>query len=69
MVDMGVAIILLMKKWVDTHGLTMNHNVSEYTSGMNGMPVYIVCTTSMYILLTPTLEIDVANVTIYSGDF
>ena len=30
MVDMGVAITLLIKKWVDAHGLTMKEKAAEY---------------------------------------
>ena len=69
MVDMGVAITLLMKKWVDTHGLIVREKVAEYILGTNGTAVKIVGTTSMTLLLVPTLEIDVANVAICLGDF
>ena len=33
MVDIGVAITLLMKKWVDVHGLTIKEKVAEYITG------------------------------------
>ena len=69
MVDMGTAITLLMKKWADAHGLTVKKKVAEYISGANGTVVKIIGTTSMTLLLAPTLEIDVANVAICSGDF
>ena len=69
MVDTGVAITLLMKKWADTYRLTMKEKVAEYISGANGTAVKIVGTTSMTLLLAPTLEIDVANVTVCLGDF
>ena len=69
MVDMGMAITLLMRKWADTHGLTMKEKAAEYISGTNGTAVKIVGTTSMTLLLAPTLEIDVANVVICLGDF
>ena len=68
-VDMGTAITLLMKKWADTHGLTVKEKVADYISGANGTVVKIVGMTSMILLLVPTLEIDVANVAICSGDF
>ena len=68
MVDMGAAITLLMKKWVDAHGLTTKEKAAEYISGANGTVVKIVGTTSMTLLLAPTLEIDVAIVAICSGD-
>ena len=37
MVDTGVAITLLMKKWADAHGLTVKEKVAEYILGANGM--------------------------------
>ena len=69
MVDMGMAITLLTKKWADAHGLTVKEKVAEYISGTNGTVVKIVGTTSMTLLLVPTLEIDVANVAVCSGNF
>ena len=36
MIDMGMAITLLMKKWVDAHGLTVKEKAAEYISGANG---------------------------------
>ena len=47
----------------------MKEKVAEYISGANGTAVKIVGTTSMTLLLVPTLEIDVANVTICLGNF
>ena len=69
MVDIGVAITLLMKKWADTHGLTMKEKAAEYILGTNSTVVKIVGTTSMTLLLVPTLELDVANVAVCLGDF
>ena len=69
MVNTGVAITLLMKKWADAHGLTMKEKVAKYILGANRTMVKIIGMTSMTLLLAPTLEIDVANVAICSGDF
>ena len=69
MVDTGMAITLLMKKWADAHGLTIKEKVAEYILGANGTVVKIVGTTSMNLLLAPTLELDVANVAICLGNF
>ena len=69
MVDMGMAITLLMKKWADAHGLTIKEKVAEYISGTNGTVVKIIGMTSMTLLLAPTLEIDVANIAICLGNF
>ena len=49
MVDMGVAITLLTKKWVDAHGLPIREKVAEYISGANGTAVKIIVMTSMTI--------------------
>ena len=47
----------------------MKEKAAGYISGANGMAVKIVDTTSMTLLLAPTLELDVANVTVCLGDF
>ena len=69
MVDTGTAITLLTKKWADAHGLPVKEKAAEYISGANGTMVKIVGTTSMTLLLVPTLEIDVSNVAICLGNF
>ena len=68
MVDTGVAIMLLTKKWVDLYGLNVKARISEYIYSVNGIAVQIMGMTSMNILLAPTLEVDIANVAIYSGN-
>ena len=69
MVDMATAITLLMKKWADAHGLTVKEKAAEYISDANRMVVKIVGMTSMTLLLAPTLELDVANMAVCSGNF
>ena len=69
MVNMGVAITLLMKKWADAHGLAVKEKVAEYISGANVMSIKIVGTTSVTLLLVPMLELDVSKIAVYSGDF
>ena len=69
MVDTGAAITLLTKKWADAHGLPVRERAAEYILGANGTTVKIVGTTSMTLLVVPTLEIDVSNVAVYSGNF
>ena len=68
MVDTGAAIMLLPKKWVDLYGLNVKARISEYIYSANGIAVQIMGMTSMIILLAPTLEVDIANVAIYSGN-
>ena len=69
MVYIGVAITLLTKIWVDAHGLTMKEKAAEYISGTNSTSIRVVGTTSMALLLAPTLELDVANIAICLGSF
>ena len=47
----------------------MKEKVAEYISGTNGTAVKIIGATSMTLLLAPTLEIDMANVAVCSGNF
>ena len=68
MVDTGAAITLLMKKWAYAHGLTVKEKAAEYILGTNGTAFKIVCTTSITLLLVPTLELNVANIAACSGD-
>ena len=60
---------MLTKKWADAHGLNVKEKAAEYISGANGTVVKIVGMTRMTLLLVPTLELDVANIAIFSGDF
>ena len=69
MVNKGMAITLLMKKWADAHGLTVKEKVTEYISGAIGTAVKIVGTTSLTLLLVPTLKLDVVNVAVCLGNF
>ena len=69
MVDTGVAITLLTKKWADAHGLPVREKAAEYILGAKGTAVKIIGTTSMTLLLAPTLEVDVSNVAVCLGDF
>ena len=69
MVDTGAAITLLMKKWADAHGFTMKEKAAKYILGANGMAFKIVGMTSMTLLLVPTLDLDMANIAVCSGDF
>ena len=69
MVNTGVAIVLLTKKWVDAYGLAMKEKVAKYISGANSRAVQIMGRNSISLLLAPTLEVDVATVTLCSGGF
>ena len=66
---MGVVITLLIKKWVDPHGLAVKEKVAKYISGTNGTSIMILGITSMTILLASMLELDVSNIAILLGDF
>ena len=68
-VDMGPAITLLIKKWVDAHILVIKEKAAEYILGANGTSVKIVGTSNITLLLGPMLELDMASVAIFLGDF
>ena len=67
MVDTVTAIILLIKKWVDAHSLTMKENAAKYISEPNGTAVLVVGITSISLLLVPTMEADMANAIVCLG--
>ena len=69
MVDMAVAITLLTKKWVDTHGLDVKEKVAKYISGSNGTSFKVVDMASMTLFMAPTMKLDVSNIAICLGDF
>ena len=69
MVDTGAAITLVMKKWADAQGLAIKEKAAKYILDANGTSVKLVGTTSMTLLLAPTLELDVFNIAFCLGDF
>ena len=68
-VNTGVAITLLTKQWAEAYGLTVKEKAAENISGTNGMAVKIVDTTSITLLLMPTLELAVVNIAICLDNF
>ena len=68
-IDTRAAIMLLMKKWADTHSLTMKEKASKFILSTIGMMVQIMSTTSESLLLVPILEVDVAIVAMCLGYF
>ena len=69
MVDTGASITLVTRKWAETHGLTVVLASGISITGANGTPVDMVGTCSMTVQLSPTLELDVGDVNVSSGDF
>ena len=69
MVDTGASITLVTRKWAETHGLTVIPASGISITGANGTPVGMVGTCSMTVQLSPTLELDVGDVNVSSGDF
>ena len=69
MVDMGAAITLLIKKWVDADGLAVKEKVAKYVLGANSTSIKIVVTTSITLLLVPTLKLDMSNIAICLSNF
>ena len=69
MVDTGASITLVTRKWAEIHGLTVTPVSGINITGANGAPVAMVGTCSMTVQLSPTLELDVGDVNVSSGDF
>ena len=69
MVDTGAAITLLIKKWVDAYGLAVKEKVTECILGTSGTSIKIVGMNTMTLLLAPTLQLDMSNVAVCSGNF
>ena len=69
MVDTGTSITLVTRKWVETHGLMITPVLSISITTANSAPVYMVGTCTMMVQLLPTLELDVGDVNMSSGNF
>ena len=69
MVDTGASITLVTCKWAEIHGLMVTPVSGISITGANGARVDMVGTCSMTVQLLPTLELDVGDVNVSSGDF
>lgn len=69
LVDTGAGLTLVTKVWAEAHGLKISPPSPTDIRGAGGSAVEVVGSTSMTLQLTPTLEIDVADVTVSSGTF
>lgn len=68
MVDTGAAVTLVTSAWAKAHGLKVSPSSGVTVRGAAGQALTIVGTTSMTLQLAPTLEMDVADVTVAAGD-
>ena len=69
MMDTGASITLVTRKWAKTHGLMITQVSGISITCANGAPVDMVGTCSMMVQLSLTLELDVEDVNVSSGDF
>lgn len=69
MIDTGAAVTVITKAWADAHGLRVTPSQGVSIRGADGMEVSIIGTAAMTVQLSPTLEVDVANVTVSAGSF
>ena len=69
LVDTGAGITLVTKTWAEAHGLKISAPLPTSVYGAAGQAVDVVGTTSFTVQLSPTLELDVANVSVSSGSF
>ena len=69
MIDTGAGITLVTKQWAEAHRLKVSAPSAGKVYGAAGSEVEIVGTTAFTVQLTPTLEVDLANVCVSSGAF
>jgi hypothetical protein len=69
MVDSGAAITMITKKWAETHKLRISPSTNVNIKGAAGNNVGIIGTTAFSVQLSPTLEMDLAEVLVSEGDF
>ena len=69
MVDTGAGITLVTKQWAEAHKLKISAPSAGKVYGAAGSEVAIVGTTAFTVQLTPTLEVDLANVSVSAGNF
>ena len=69
MVDTGAGITLVTKQWAESHKLKISKPSAGKVYGAAGSEVAIVGTTAFTVQLTPTLEVDLANVSVSAGNF
>lgn len=69
MVDSGAAITMITKKWAEAHGLRISPSSKVNVKGAAGQDVNVVGTTALTVQLTPTLEVDLAEVLVSEGEF
>ena len=69
MVDSGAGITLVTKVWAEAHGLRISAPPLTSVRGAAGQAVEVIGTVSMTLQLSPTLEVDVANVAVSTGAF
>jgi hypothetical protein len=69
MIDTGAAVTLVTTKWASDHGLRVNDGKKLSIRGAGGGNVKVLGTTAFTVQLTPTLEVDLADVIVSEGDF
>ena len=69
MIDTGAGITLVTKGWAEAHGLRIQAPLPTSVYGAAGQQVDVVGTVSFTVQLSPTLEMDVANVSVSAGSF
>ena len=69
MVDTVASITLVTRKWAETHGLMITPVSGISITGANGAPVDMIGTCSMTVQLSLTLELDIGDINVSSGNF
>lgn len=69
MVDTGAAVTIVTQKWAAAHGLRVTAGRKVQIRGAGGANVETLGTTAFTLQLSPTLEIDLADVVVSEGNF
>lgn len=70
MIDTGAAVTMVTKTWAEAHGLKVTTgNKKVNIKGAGGATIPTVGVAAFTLQLTPTLEIDLANVLVSEGSF
>ena len=67
MVDTGAAVSVVSTAWAEAHGLKITQGKKINIRGAGGATIPTAGSTSFTIQLTPTLEVDLANVVVAEG--
>lgn len=67
--DMGAIILLALKKWCRTHGVTIKLNSGVIITSALGKALEIMGMASLTMMLAPILKVDLGKIAVSLGEF